>query len=997
MSKTQKHTELAFEEAIEEVLLNNGYVKGIDLDYHKEYALDENLLFQFLKNSQPQKWQKSEGLHKTDTTTKLLQRLHKELELRGALDVIRNGFTDNGVTYDMAYFKPETSLNADAEKHYYNNILSVTRQVKYSKKNENSLDMVLFLNGLPVATVELKNQFTNQNTTNAKRQFIEDRDPRELLFQPNKRTLVHFAVDTDEVFITSKIEKEKTVFLPFNLGYENSAGNPPNSKGHKTAYLWEQVWQKDSWLDIIGRFIHIQKEEYKQKGITYKTEKVMFPRYHQLDVVRKLAADAKQKGAGNNYLIQHSAGSGKSNSIAWLAYRLFSLHNKLDTKVFNSIIVITDRKVLDKQLQDTIYQFEHKQGVVVRVDKSSSQLAESIKSGNGIIITTLQKFPIAAVLDEVKNLPNRNYAVIVDEAHSSQGGEAAKKVKEVLAAHDLKDAEKTELDDENDFEDNIRQSMEARGKQKNLSFFAFTATPKSKTVEVFGTKNNGGKPQPFHVYSMKQAIQEGFILDVLKHYMTYKTFFKVSKQIEDDPKVNKKKASRAIARFLSLHPYNLSQKTEIIIEHFRQVVANKIGGKAKAMVVTSSRLHAVRYFTEFNKYIKENNYDHIKTLVAFSGKVKDPNLPNEELTEVKMNGFSEKELPSKFDTEEYQILLVADKYQTGFDQPLLHTMYVDKKLSGVKAVQTLSRLNRMHAGKEDTFILDFANEEEEIKVSFQPYYQQTGLKEESDPNRLYDLKVLIEAKQIIWKSEVEAFAKAYFKNEDMHSKKIHALLNSYIDPAVDRYRTMGNEEEKEDWKNTLLAYTRAYSFLSQIMPFSDAELEKLYAYGRLLLNKLPRTKQEDRFKLNDEVALNYYRLQKIKETSIELDDVKEYGLETSSDAGFRIVEEEKIQLSQIVESINERFGTEFTDADRLLFDQVGIDLMNDDIIVKQAKNNTLENFIQGSLRDKSIEKFIDRMDINNSTTNNILSNEKLADAVIFKYLAKYIYDRINAR
>jgi type I restriction enzyme R subunit len=857
--------------------------------------------------------------------------------------------------------------------------------------------MVLFLNGLPVATVELKNQFTNQNTTNAKRQFIEDRDPRELLFQPNKRTLVHFAVDTDEVFITTKIEKEKTVFLPFNLGYENSAGNPPNSKGHKTAYLWEQVWQKDSWLDIIGRFIHIQKEEYKQKGITYKTEKVMFPRYHQLDVVRKLAADAKQKGAGNNYLIQHSAGSGKSNSIAWLAYRLFSLHNKLDTKVFNSIIVITDRKVLDKQLQDTIYQFEHKQGVVVRVDKSSSQLAESIKSGNGIIITTLQKFPFAAVLDEVKNLPNRNYAVIVDEAHSSQGGEAAKKVKEVLAAHDLKDAEKTELNEENDFEDNIRQSMEARGKQKNLSFFAFTATPKSKTVEVFGTKNNGGKPQPFHVYSMKQAIQEGFILDVLKHYMTYKTFFKVSKQIEEDPKVNKKKASRAIARFLSLHPYNLSQKTEIIIEHFRQVVANKIGGKAKAMVVTSSRLHAVRYFTEFNKYIKENNYDHIKTLVAFSGKVKDPNLPDEELTEMKMNGFSEKELPDKFGTEEYQILLVADKYQTGFDQPLLHTMYVDKKLSGVKAVQTLSRLNRMHAGKEDTFILDFANEEEEIRFSFQPYYQQTGLKEESDPNRLYDLKVLIEAKQIIWKSEVESFAKAYFKNADMHSKKIHALLNSYIDPAVDRYKIMGNEEEKEDWKNTLLAYTRAYSFLSQIMPFSDAELEKLYAYGRLLLNKLPRTKQEDRFKLNDEVALNYYRLQKIKETSIELDDIKEYGLETSSDAGFRIVEEEKIQLSQIVESINERFGTEFTDADRLLFDQVGVDLMNDDIIVKQAKNNTLENFIQGSLRDKSIEKFIDRMDINNSTTSNILNNEKLADAVIFKYLAKYIYDRINAR
>lgn len=998
MTKTRTHTELAFEEAIEAELIASGYTKGNVADYNKEFSIDEKLLFVFLQNSQPQKWQKSEVIHRADTQTKLLQRLHKELDNRGALDVIRNGFTDNGVTYDMAYFKPETGLNSDTEKLYNQNILSVTRQVKYSSKNENSLDIVLFVNGLPIATVELKNQFTNQAIGHAKKQFIEDRNPAELLFQPNKRTLVHFAVDTDEVFITTHIDKEKTVFLPFNLGYENGAGNPPNASGYKTAYLWEYVWQKDSWLDIIGKFIHVQKQEFKQKDKTFKKERIIFPRFHQLDAVRKLSADAKAKGAGQHYLIQHSAGSGKSNSIAWLAYRLFSLHNKADEKVFNSVIVITDRKVLDKQLQDTIYQFEHKQGVVVRVDKTSSQLAEAIKSGNSIIITTLQKFPFAAVLDEVKNLPDRTYAVIVDEAHSSQGGEAAKKLKEVLAATNLKEAETEETDkDENETEDIIRQSMQARGVQPNMSFFAFTATPKFKTVEVFGHVFEGdGKPRPFHLYSMRQAIQEGFILDVLRNYMMYKTFFKVSKEIEDDPKVNKKKASRAIARFLSLHPYNLSQKTEIIIEHFRQVVAFKIGGKAKAMVVTSSRLHAVRYYQEFQKYIKDNKYDDIKALIAFSGKVKDPDVPNIELTEVKLNGFSEKELPDRFSSDEYQILLVADKYQTGFDQPLLHTMYVDKKLSGVKAVQTLSRLNRMCSGKEDTFVLDFANEEEEIKASFQPYYELTNITEPSDPNRLYDLKTKLEEQRIIWQTEVDNFAEQYFKNTDMHSKKIHALLNSFIDPAVGRFKAIETEEEQEDWKHTLISFIRAYSFLSQVMPFQDAELEKLYAYGRLLLNKLPRKSLEDRFKLNDEIVLKYYRLQKINETNILMEHQPEYGLTPGTEAGIRIDKDELIQLSQIVENINSRFGTEFTEADRLLFDQVGLDLMNDEAIIKQAKTNSFESFLQGSLRDKSIEKFIDRMDINNSTTSKILNDEKLADAVVFKYLAKYIYEKINA-
>ena len=985
MNQPRPHTELAFEEVIEDVLLNTGYIKGNPKDFHAAIAIDTKKLFQFLKTSQEDKWKSLEAIHRNAMEDKVLQRLNKELQLKGVLHILRRGFTDMGVHFELAYFKPETSLNPDTERNYSNNILSITRQLKYSSKNENSLDVVLFLNGIPIITIELKNQFTYQSTQNAKRQYIETRDPRETIFKFKRGALAHFAVDTDEAYMTTELKNEKTFFLPFNMGFKNGAGNPPNPNGHRTAYLWEDIWQRDSILDIVGKFIHLQKEEYVQKGKKYTKEKMIFPRYHQLDVVRKLSKDAKANGAGTNYLVQHSAGSGKSNSIAWLAYRLFSLH-KDDKQVFDSVIVITDRRVLDKQLQDTIYQFEHKHGVVKRIDQSSSQLAEAIKKGASIIITTLQKFPFAAVLDETKQLPNRNYAIIVDEAHSSQGGEASKKLKEVLSSSDEEDET---------LEDFIRKSMQARGKQENLSFFGFTATPKPKTIEVFGTPDASGIPKPFHLYSMRQAIQEGFIMDVLNGYMTYKTYFKVSKSIEENPKVNKKKAGRAIARFLSLHPYNLAQKTEVIIEHFRQIVAKKIGGKAKAMVVTSSRLHAVRYFFEFQRYIKLNNYTDVKPLVAFSGKVKDPERPDDEITEAKLNGFSEKELPAKFDSDEYQILLVAEKYQTGFDQPLLHTMYVDKKLSGVKAVQTLSRLNRIRAGKEDTFVLDFANEEQEIIDSFQPFYELTKVNETSDPNRLYDLKDRIEEKQVVWPSEINFFIKEYYKKSSLQSRKAHSLLNAYVDPAVDRFKGLESDEIKDDFKHTLDSYVKAYAFLSQIMPFTDEMLEKFYVYGKHLLSKLPKQTFEERFKLTDEVALSYYRLQKINENNLLLEHREEYELKPASDAGLRKDKEEEATLKEIIEKINDRLGTEFTEADKLFFDQIGIDLAKNATIIKQAKNNSFDKFLQGSLRDLSIQQFIDRMDTNNDTTEKMLTDEKLADAVIFKYLAKFIYDRVN--
>src|SRR5690554_2144403 len=518
---------------------------------------------------------------------------------------------------------------------------------------------------------------------------------------------------------------------------------------------------------------------------------MIFPRFHQMDVVRKLTIDAKSNGAGKNYLIQHSAGSGKSNSIAWLSYRLSSLHDENNHRIFDSVIVITDRKVLDNQLQKTIYQFEHKDGVVQKIDKDSQQLADSLEAGLNIIITTLQKFPF--VLDKIGELPSRKYAVIIDEAHSSQGGEATKKMKEVLSAKTLEEAQEIEFDSglDEDAEDEIRKSMESRGKQDNLSFFAFTATPKPKTIEVFGTPDKHGKPKPFHLYSMKQAIEEGFILDVLKNYTTYKTYYKLSKEIEEDPNVNKKQASRAIGRFLSLHPHNLAQKTEVIIEHFRQVVAKQIGGKAKAMLVTSSRLHAVRYKEEFDRYISEKGYKDIKTLIAFSGKVIYDAYP-EGVTEVDLNGFKERELPKKFASEEYQLLLVAEKYQTGFDQPLLHTMYVDKKLSGVKCVQTLSRLNRMYPGKEDTFILDFVNDTEEILESFQPYYELTTIENNTDPNHLYDLKGEIEKAQIIWTTEIDNFCNIFFRSATMLSKKDQGKLNAFIDPRSEE-RRVGKE------------------------------------------------------------------------------------------------------------------------------------------------------------------------------------------------------------
>lgn len=579
-------TENTFETAIVESLTQEGgYLQGNAKGYNSETGMFQQEVLTFIKDTQPKNWKKLSSIHGDSTQSRLIQRLEKQMDSRGALDVIRNGFVEYGVKFRLAFFKPEAGLNPETIALYNCNRLTVTRQLYYSKKNKNSVDLVLSLNGIPVATIELKNHFTGQNTTNAKKQYTDTRDKRDILFAFKKGVWFTFAVDDEEVYMTTRIEGDKTYWLPFNKGYNNGKGNPPNPEGYKTEYLWRNILAKESWLDIIGRFIHLQTESIISKGKTSKKEKMIFPRYHQLDAVRKMSCHVKEHGAGQNYLVQHSAGSGKSNSIAWLSYRLAGLHNSENERIFHSVVVVTDRRVLDSQLQDTIYQFEHKTGVVQRIDKDSNQLAEAISSGVSIIITTLQKFPF--VVDKVKNLPKRNYAIIIDEAHSSQGGKATTKMKDVLTSGEdekyrmvAETPQEYEVDtDEEDAEDFIRKQVKrsatARGQHANLSFFAFTATPKYKTLAVFGHKDKKGNPQPFHLYSMRQAIEEGFILDVLQNYTNYELYFQLNKSIEADPKMNKKKAKKAITRFVSLHPYNLAQKAEIIIEHFRQIVSKK--------------------------------------------------------------------------------------------------------------------------------------------------------------------------------------------------------------------------------------------------------------------------------------------------------------------------------------------------------------------------------------------------------------------------------------
>lgn len=1016
-------TEKNFENEIECFLLESGgYVQGKNSEYNKDTALFEADVIAFIQATQPQKWARLEAGQKVNAGSVLIKALCQELEAKGSLDVLRHGFRCYGKTFQMAYFAPNTSLNEKSAVNYAANILKVTRQV-VTEDGERP-DVVLSLNGIPLVTVELKNVLsaTHWTVDDAIEQYRQDRNPKGRLFAFKKRTLVHFAVDTEEVYMTTKLDGENTYFLPFNRGNQGGKGNPPVEGNVKTAYLWEDILTRHSFLEIIARFLHLNVEEKKvrtESGLRLlQKETMIFPRFHQLDAVRKLIAHSREYGAGKNYLIQHSAGSGKSNTIAWLAHQLSSLHDVDDKKIFNSVIVVTDRVVLDRQLQATISQFEHKDGVVQKIEQNSKQLALAIASDVPIIITTIQKFPFvmtALSRQQEKGMNveistvGKQFAVIVDEAHSSQSGEAAMELRKVLNKDSIEAAVMAEFlddDDEDGLSDTAKQQLfiEAakRQRQPNLSFFAFTATPKWKTKALFDEVGEDGKT-PFHHYTMRQAIEEGFILDVLANYVTWGQYFKLLKISENDKELSKTKAKKAMMRFVELHPSVIAQKVEIIVEHFRTTTMHKIGGRAKAMVVTSGREAAVRYKLAFDEYIKEKGYTGIKSLVAFSGGITLKEAPEKEYTEALMNGMREVDLPEQFASDNYQVLLVAEKYQTGFDQPLLHTMFVDKKLSGIQAVQTLSRLNRCTNGKSDTFVLDFVNKPEEIYKAFKPFYEVTELGDIPSSEKLDELAATLDQWKIYFQNELQQFAEIWFNAKQQPTGAEHKQLNSILDKAVARFLAIGGDiqqgfedlnelktEQQNLFKSQLKSYLNLYQFVSQIMDYSDDLHEQRYVYLRALQSKLPYDADRNKVDLSKDVVLHYYKLQKRSEGKILLGEGDAEPLKGATDVGTGRADATD-ELSNMVKEINGVYGTQFTIADQLFFEQIIEDALANDEIIGAAQNNSLESFT-AYFADKLLDLLFKRMQGNEEISNQVMSDDSLRNRVV-KRLAKQIYQR----
>ena len=1016
------HTERHFEAAIEHRLTSQGgYEKRAPADYAEERALFPADVCGFLRESQPGKWRSLEALHGPQTEATVLESLVRELKSKGTLHVLRHGFKCYGKTFSMACFRPNTSMNPDAEKAYTRNRLTITRQVAFTSELKKAdgknrrciIDVTLALNGIPVVTAELKNPLTGQRAADAVRQYKEERDGRDLLFAFKQRALVHFAVDPDEVWMTTRLDGQETRFLPFNRGNNHGAGNPPVAGSCKTHYLWDEVLQADSLLDILQRFIHldIRKTQLKtDKGTrTVQKEKMIFPRYHQLDVVRKLVAHAKAHGAGRNYLIQHSAGSGKSNSIAWLTHRLASLHNGHNEKVFHSVVVVTDRRVLDQQLQQTIYQFEHKNGVVEKIDENTQQLAQALSQGTPIVITTIQKFPfISRALSTLEkkgsavkiDTAGKCFAVIVDEAHSSQSGETATALRGMLNKDGIESAIATQLsgEEDQDLSDDtkaaiLRDALQ-RARQPNLSFFAFTATPKFKTKALFDEPGPSGV-SPFHEYTMRQAIEEGFIMDVLQNYTSYKRFFGLIKQVEDDPDVPRRQAAKRLTRYMELHPFNIEQVISVIVEHFRLNVMHELDGRAKAMVVTGSRLAAVKYKLAFDRYIKEQGYTGIRSLVAFSGTVEDPDAPGPSYNEVSMNdGLAESELPEAFERDDYRVLLVAEKYQTGFDQPLLQTMYVVKRLAGVQAVQTLSRLNRIAPGKSRTFVLDFANGADEIYEAFKPYYETTPVGENADPHRLSELQHQLLEWAIFTGADVIEFAKIWYRGKLQHSTRDHGKMNSILDPVIHRFKDR-EEEDREQFRRQLKGYRNIYAFLSQIIPYQDTDLEKFYTFVRHLLAKLPPPGDGQAFVLDDEVALRFFRLQQMSEGSIQLSQGEAKPLKGPTDLGTARAKEEEVMLSSLIDRLNERFGTDFSKADQLFFDQIQASAENDERVAEAARVNNFADFAD-SLNRRLDDLFIARMEGNEDILTRVMEGGEFRSAVQ-EHLAREIFHRLHGR
>ena len=944
-------TEKRFEEDIESFLVSaqGGYTKTTDT-YDAGLGLYVGTLINFIKRTQPKEWARFENTCQSDPVRKFCVAFNNACDMSGLVSVLRHGFKHRGITFRVCYFKPESHLNKTAAELYEQNICNCVRQWYYSDKNKNSVDMVLVINGIPVVALELKNQYTGQTVDNARRQWMYDRDPREICFQFNKRILAYFCVDHTEVYMATKLEKGDTYFLPFNqgsngAGNDGGAGNPVNPDGYPTAYLWEQVLQKDSLLDILQKFMHPDMDK----------KRLIFPRYHQLDVVRKLIADVRANGAGRNYLIQHSAGSGKSNSIAWTAYRLASLHDEMNRPVFSSVVIVTDRTVLDRQLQDTISGFDHTLGSVETIGegKTSKDLRDAINSGCRIIVTTLQKFPV--IYEEVDDTKGKNFAIIVDEAHSSQTGSSATKLKTALADTEEALKEYAEIEgiaeDEVDRTDKLVQEMIVHGKHKNLSFFAFTATPKGQTLEMFGTEYNDGSFHPFHVYSMKQAIEEGFIMDVLQNYMTYNTCFKIAKTIPENPDVPASRAAKVIKRFEELHPYNIAQKSQIIVETFLSTTANSIGGKGKMMVVTSSRLAAVRYYHEVKRYIEEKGYSNIDVLTAFSGAVKDG---TEEYTEPKLNvrrdgsHISEEQTKAEFH-ENFNVLIVAEKYQTGFDEPLLHTMIVDKKLRGVKCVQTLSRLNRICKGKTDTFVLDFVNSADDIRDAFQPFYQETTLSQEVNVDLIYKTQKELRDYNIYSDNDIKAFSDIYFSH-GRQDDKMMGKMTSALKPVADRYNKL-SPDERYQFRRLIRSFIKWYGYISQVCRMFDKDMQKEYVFCSYLVRLIP-PEPTVMIDLEGALKLEFYKLEETFKGGIELQN--ESGTYVPAGANGTALPEKKEPLEEIIDRINEMFQGDFTDADRVLIQALHDRLKDDTKLRKVAKTSDPQIFAE-SIFPKSFD------------------------------------------
>ena len=905
------YTEEDFEGHIEAHLNRSGYRSPKSIFYNKSLCLMLNETVRFIQATQPEEYQKLERQYEAKTPVNLLNRISREIGQRGVLDVLRKGIKDRGCHFNLTYFRPSSGMNPDHQSLYTQNQFALIRQLKYSEKNEKSVDMVLFLNGLPLVTMELKNSLTGQTVTDAEKQYRTDRDPREPLFQ-FRRCLVHFAVGNEKVSMTTRLQRDETRFFPFNKGIEN----PVNPNGHKTAYLWEDILQPDNLMELINNFIHEQETTEKVYDLDIggvrdaKDTVLVFPRYHQLKVIRKLQKAIVAEGVGHNYLIQHTTGSGKSNSIAWLAHLLTHLYRSPDDtkRIFDSVIVVTDRRVLDKQLQDTIKQVEQVDGVVHPVEGTSAQLRGFLENSKDIIISTIQKFSVIA--EEIGKLKSKTFAVIVDEAHSSQSGEAARNLRTSLSKGIEGGTTEDDADEVSDIDAQILEEMERRKLQDHISYFAFSGTPKNKTLELFGRQDEKGKLVPFHVYSMRQSISEGFTLDVLQNYTTFQRYFQLVKSVPEDKEYEKARTLRALTNYVDLQPHSIETKTRIILEHFTARTAKTIEGKGRAMLVTPSRLHCVRYKLEFDKQMREMDLRY-GCLVAFSGTVHDTDN-GRDYTEDGMNGLPPRvSIADSFKSPEYRILIVSNKFQTGFDEPMLQTMYVDKRLDGLQCVQSLSRLNRVATGKTDTLVLDFVNEPDQVQEAFQDYYQTTTLPEETDPNRLYDLQTQLDGFELYDEDHIDRFCRIFYGSNEPEE-----FLQTILDSVVEKWWGL-EMNEREEFRSILQRYIRLYGYISQLITFTDVALEKLYIFGHSLNKKLPKRDHPDPQDVLDSVDLDSFRLQKTHDSlqlSLEAEDSEVEGIGSNVRT---LRDPEQDLLSNIVQALNDAYQTDFTTEDKV--------------------------------------------------------------------------------